>query len=43
MPRLFDLSRESGILHAEELFGRALALVGALRLAKPEKNQEKAN
>jgi sulfate adenylyltransferase large subunit len=43
MPRLFDLYRESGILNEEELFGRALALAGALRLAKPEKNRKKVN
>jgi hypothetical protein len=43
MPRLLDLSRESETLHEEQVFGRALALADALRLAKPEKNREKVN
>jgi hypothetical protein len=43
MPRLLDLSRESETLHEEQVFGRALALADALRLAKLEKNREKVN
>jgi len=40
-PRLLDLSRKYENFNDEELFRRALALAGSLRLAKPEENQEK--
>jgi sulfate adenylyltransferase large subunit len=41
MPRLFDLPPESENFDDEELFRRALALAKSLRLAQPDKNQEK--
>ena len=40
-PRLLDVSRKYENFNDEELFRRALALAGSLRLAKPEENQEK--
>ncbi|MHB8609580.1 MAG: sulfate adenylyltransferase subunit CysN [Candidatus Acidiferrales bacterium] len=41
--QFFDLSRENENTAEEEVFQRALALAAALRLAKPQNNQEEAN
>jgi hypothetical protein len=41
--RLFDLSRKNETANEEEIFRRALALADALRLRKPQNQQEEVN